>query len=164
MRKVILIIVLFSIGLALAQEPCLPPTEWNKTYTYPWLAPCYIEVRDSAYFAGNSVMAGDLTVVGTITGTVTGSITHADYASDIDTTVFTDGKAFLATNYLAILGMAADVDTLGTGISAALSGRQPLATPLTQIATLVDSVTSGAADSVIIAWTVGKPDTIIDVR
>lgn len=28
----------------------------------------------------------------------------------------------------------------------------------------IDSITTGAADSVIIMWTVGKPDTVIDVR
>ena len=102
MRKVILIIVLFSIGLALAQEPCLPPTEWNKTYIYPWIAPCFIEVRDSAYFAGNSVMVGDLTVGGTITGTVVGN-TQGIHKQSMNDLLYYDSMyvASTDTNYTA---------------------------------------------------------------
>ena len=85
-------------------------------------------------------------------------------ADDIDTLVFTAGKNFLVDNYLGKTDQASDVDTTGTDIAAALGDRQPLCTTLTQWCSLVDSVTSGAADSVIILWSVGKPDTLLDVR
>ena len=59
---------------------------------------------------------------------------------------------------------ASDVDTTGADIKVSLGNRQPLCTTLTQWCSLVDSVTSGAADSVVIGWAKGKPDTLIDVR
>ena len=108
-------------------------------------------------------------IVGDLTGT----------ADDLDTLLMTAMKAYLPDNYLPLYAKgdsaayadsagvavkAYDVDTTGTDIAAALGDRQPVCSTLTQWCALVDSITSGAADSVILIWTVGKFDTLIDAR
>ena len=175
-NKIIITILLLLIAVGLTT----PLTYWKGLMTDS------LYVIDGAYIAGGLSVDGDLTLSGTVT--ITGEVTidslivpmwfdfhngTADTATIGMLTVTTldadsiDAKHFVGPLTGDVTGnatTASDVDTTGTDIAAALGDRQPLCTTLTQWCSLVDSVTSGAADSVVIGWAKGKPDTLIDVR
>jgi len=85
------------------------------------------------------------------------------YGAPIDSAIWVDN---IVNSYVDSCLHALDMDTTAMAALSAYLGDnyQPKSDVLTQLAAAYDSFTVAAAGSVVVGWTVGKSDTITDVR